>query len=223
MHADCKAVTHATSRAEASVRDHFKYALYYKHEGHKALRKVVKDDAHKSREQSKSEGWEDHWRGNGAAHATAKMARPKLQCDAKTQRRSYQVLEEEGKIAECCKVLEGLWKEILTAKKACVKVSSNLRGKMGKLPHTVVYHKGKWMCSSCRCHFRKAPSEVAVVLMGKSCAGRSLLKEAASSSHSLHTATVGDGTGAGQAAEIHFRSQCGAYGRHKVMKLRERC
>ncbi len=57
VHADRVAVAHATSRAGASVRDQFKYGLCYKHEGYKALRGVVKVDAHKSPEQSKSEAW----------------------------------------------------------------------------------------------------------------------------------------------------------------------
>ncbi len=119
---------------------------------------MVKVHAHKSQEQSKSEGWEEHWRGNDAADATAKVARPKLQRDAKTQQKVItSVRRKRAKIAECCKLRDGLWKELLTAKKTCVKVNSNQRGKMGKLPHTVVYHRGKWTRSSCGCHSKKAP------------------------------------------------------------------
>ena len=79
VHADCMAVIHATSRQRASIRDQFNYGLCYKHEACMALHKV-KVDARKSREQSKNEGWEEHWKGNNAADETIKLARPRLQC-----------------------------------------------------------------------------------------------------------------------------------------------
>ncbi len=74
-----------------------------------ALHKVLKVDAHKSREHSKNEGWEDHWKNNNAADETAKLARPRLQCDAKTQQKVAQCIRRKrSKITECCSKLEGL-------------------------------------------------------------------------------------------------------------------
>jgi hypothetical protein len=95
-----------------------------------ALREVVKVDDHKSREQSMSENWEEHWKGNDAADATAKLVRPKLQRDAKTQQKVLTgIRKKRVKVAECCKIFEGLWKDTHMAKETCVQAKSIREGK----------------------------------------------------------------------------------------------
>ncbi len=189
--------------------------------GYMALREVVKVDAHKSREQSKSEGWEEHWKGNNAADETAKLARTRLQCDAKTQQRVIiGIRKKRAKVAECCNNPEGLWKVVHLAKKTCLQAGNNPRAKAGVLPHAAVYHRGQCVCSSCGRLFKKPSGSTAVVPAGRSCSGRSHVKEAARSTHCLRTANFGGTKDAGRASEILFCSQCGAYGTHKVVRLK---
>ncbi len=84
VHADFVAVTQATCKSGASLRDQFKYGGCYKREAFAALKGVLKV-ACKSREEAIKEGWEEQRKANGAADEVGKLVRPETQCKEKEQ------------------------------------------------------------------------------------------------------------------------------------------
>ncbi len=64
--------------------------------------------------------------------------------------------------------------------------------KVGKLPHTVVYTCGKWMCSACGVSFKTAGRHGVAIVGGRtSCMGKNSIKEATQNSHCIHTVEGG--------------------------------
>ncbi len=112
------------------MRDKFKYAECYKHEGYRALQRVCKVDAHKSKEQAQAEGWLENWKGNDAADATAKRARPEPEGKTKStisalQARKKQLVELAHNVGHVCTDIANLKKMMVLqradkAKKASI-------------------------------------------------------------------------------------------------------
>ncbi len=116
--------------------------------GHWALGQVVKVDAHKSKDQATLEGWGEHWNGNDAADQVAKVVRPKQTGNEKRQTASVANLRSTRRQVEAmCSKLGEKWKCMFQLKKTYIKAVAKPRP--GVSPHVVVYHEGKWTCTSC--------------------------------------------------------------------------
>ncbi len=104
------------------------------------------------------------------------------------------------------------------SKKKCVQMGTKSCQKIVKIPHTVVYACGTWMCSVRGASFKKAGRHGVAVVGGRtSCMGKYRIWEATHGSRCIHTAELEGGTC------ILFCSLWGAYGVHRAVRLKERC